>query len=518
MPIRTARKTPGVYVTELDAFPPSVVGIQTAVPAFIGYTQTATLSGKPIPNKPVLIKSLADYEQIFGGAPDPTFDLTEVTDLPKQKSGDYDFKVYDSAGSTPGWKYYDLVPVVGTKYVLFNSLRLFYANGGGTAYIVSVGDYTSTLDAATLVGGLAVIAEQVGPTMLVVPDAVNLTTLADYGTVATAMLSQCGALQDRVAVLDVYGSATVTQTTLSTVISDYRGVLGSKFLNYGMTYFPFLHTSVQQVSDFDYTNIKTEATLKSILLLESANLYTNAPTRKTAVDADIAKIGTVTAPEDIQALNQNLTAALPLLTDMLRISTRKDDVLPSSGAMAGIYTWNDANRGVWNAPANVSLTGVTSTTFKLNNEQQSDLNVPVDGKAVNAVREFVGRGSVVWGARTLDGNSNDWRYIQVRRTLTYAEQSIKAALDRFVFAANDGNTWASVNSMVSSFLQGLWSQGGLLGATASDAFSVECGLGSTMTAQDVLEGYMVVQVTLQMIRPAEFIELTFKQKMEGASA
>ncbi|WP_163869095.1 phage tail sheath family protein [Myxococcus eversor] len=517
MSIRQARKTPGVYVTELDAFPPSVVGIQTAVPAFIGYTQTATLSGKPIPNKPIRIGSLADYEQIFGGAPDPTFDLTEVTDTAKQKSGDYDFKVYDS-GATPGWKYYDLIPAVSTKYVLFNSLRLFYANGGGSAYIVSVGDYTSALDPATLVGGLAVIAEQVGPTMLVVPDAVNLTALADYGTVATAMLAQCGALQDRVAVLDVYGSATVTQATLSTVISDYRGVLGSKFLNYGMTYFPFLHTTVQEVSDFDYTNIKTEATLKSILLLESANLYANAAARKTAVDADIAKIGTVTTPEDILALNQNLTAALPLLTDMLRIITSKDDVLPSSGAMAGIYTWNDANRGVWNAPANVSLTGVTSTTFKLNNEQQADLNVPVDGKAVNAVREFVGRGSVVWGARTLDGNSNDWRYIQVRRTLTYAEQSIKAALDRFVFAANDGNTWASVTSMVSSFLQGLWSQGGLLGATASDAFSVECGLGSTMTAQDVLEGYMVVQVTLQMIRPAEFIELTFKQKMEGASA
>jgi Bacteriophage tail sheath protein len=71
--------------------------------------------------------------------------------------------------------------------------------------------------------------------------------------------------------------------------------------------------------------------------------------------------------------------------------------------------------------------------------------------------------------------------------------------------------------MVSSFLQGLWSQGGLMGAKASDAFTVQCGLGSTMTGQDILNGYMIVQVTLQMIRPAEFIELTFKQKMEGVS-
>jgi hypothetical protein len=160
---------------------------------------------------------------------------------------------------------------------------------------------------------------------------------------------------------------------------------------------------------------------------------------------------------------------------------------------------------------------VDSPSYRLNNTQQGDLHMPVDGKAINAIREFPTRGTVVWGARTLDGNSNDWRYIQVRRTLIYIEQSIKAALDQFVFAANDGGTWTAVTSMISGFLQNLWSQGGLMGATAKDAFSVACGLGSTMTGQDVLNGYMIVQVTLQMIRPAEFIELTFKQKMEGVA-
>jgi len=108
------------------------------------------------------------------------------------------------------------------------------------------------------------------------------------------------------------------------------------------------------------------------------------------------------------------------------------------------------------------------------------------------------------------------RGIQVRRTLIYIEQSIKTALSQFEFAANDGDTWAAVVATVSSFLQGVWSEGGLLGATLSDGFSVQCGLGSTMTAQDILDGSMIVQVTLQMIHPAEFIELMFKQKMEGA--
>ncbi|HEX9939009.1 MAG TPA: phage tail sheath C-terminal domain-containing protein [Longimicrobium sp.] len=178
-------------------------------------------------------------------------------------------------------------------------------------------------------------------------------------------------------------------------------------------------------------------------------------------------------------------------------------------------TYVDETRGVWNAPANVSLRSVAGPTVPLDGNQQAELNMPVDGKAVDALREFPGRGTVVWGARTLDGNSPDYRYIQVRRTLIYIEQSIKNALAQFAFAPNTGQTWTSVVSMVSSFLQQLWSQGGLMGATAQEAFSVECGLGSTMTGKDILDGWMIVQITVQMIRPAEFTELTFKQKMEG---
>ncbi|MBF0383840.1 MAG: phage tail sheath family protein, partial [Magnetococcales bacterium] len=175
----------------------------------------------------------------------------------------------------------------------------------------------------------------------------------------------------------------------------------------------------------------------------------------------------------------------------------------------------DSNKGVWNAPANVVLASVDKPTMKVDHQQQENLNVPLDGKAVDVIREFVGRGAVVWGARTLDGNSNDYRYIQVRRTLIFIEQSIKNALNPFVFAANDGKTWSNVRAMISNFLSNLWSQGGLMGNSAGEAFSVECGLGSTMTGLDILNGYMIVKVELQMIHPAEFIELTIKQKMEG---
>jgi phage tail sheath protein FI len=163
----------------------------------------------------------------------------------------------------------------------------------------------------------------------------------------------------------------------------------------------------------------------------------------------------------------------------------------------------------------VTLAG-SEPSLKLNEEQHKDLNASFDGKAINVIREFAGRGTVVWGALTLDSDSNDFRYVQTRRTLIYVEQSIKAALMSFVFASNDGGTWGTVIAMISNFLEQLWSQRGLRGTTSREAFTVECGLGSTMTSVNVLQGYMIVRVTLQMLHPAQFIELTLKQTMQGA--
>jgi hypothetical protein len=233
------------------------------------------------------------------------------------------------------------------------------------------------------------------------------------------------------------------------------------------------------------------------------------------VQHDIGNLYADTSPGAVTRLNQELLAALPVLKTIEQQVIARNEVLPPSGAMAGVYARVDASSGVWNAPANVTLAGVVRPSLALDGKEQEDLNLPVDGKAVDALRAFPGRGTVVWGARTLDGNSPDYRYVQVRRTLIYIEQSIKAALEPFVFAPNTGQTWATVVAMVSGFLQGVWSRGGLMGATPAEAFTVQCGVGSTMTGTDVLNGYMIVQVTLSLIRPAEFIELTFKQVMQG---
>jgi hypothetical protein len=344
------------------------------------------------------------------------------------------------------------------------------------------------------------------------------------------MLAQCHLLQDRVAILDVYGAGVLNQQhtgwelEMYALVEAFHEGVGDAYLNYGMAYFPFLKTTIVQPDEINYTNFNINDAaqldlLQGILDDQADLLYAGKPQQRDTVKSYVADMKSdpdkPKTPAEVTRLNQNLVNAIPLFKEMQDVMIMKVSLMAPSAAMAGVYTFTDSTRGVWNAPANVPLNSVVAPNVKLNSDQQGELNVPLDGKAINVIRQFAGRGPVVWGARTLDGNSNDWRYIQVRRTLIYIEQSIEAALQPFVFAANDGKTWVAVTSMVSNFLQGVWSQGGLMGAKADEAFTVTCGLGSTMTPMDVLEGYMIVQVTLQMIRPAEFIELTFKQKMQG---
>jgi phage tail sheath protein FI len=204
----------------------------------------------------------------------------------------------------------------------------------------------------------------------------------------------------------------------------------------------------------------------------------------------------------------------PVFRDVAEQVKRTMSLLPISGAVAGVYAAVDRTRGVWKAPANVALVDVSGPAVKINDAAQADLNVNSTGKSVNAIRAFTGKGTLVWGARTLAGNDNEWRYISVRRFFNMAEESIKKATEPFVFEPNDANTWVRVRAMIENFLTVQWRQGALAGATPVQAFYVKVGLGETMTAQDILEGRMIVEVGMAVVRPAEFIILKFAHKMQ----
>ncbi|HYD37655.1 MAG TPA: phage tail sheath C-terminal domain-containing protein, partial [Allosphingosinicella sp.] len=338
------------------------------------------------------------------------------------------------------------------------------------------------------------------------------------------------------------------------------------WFSYGAAYAPALQSSLLSAGDIPYTGLKgTDAStilMNNLLTTQALSLYppagdpaqpgvrilsatfqevaahiaaafpvagaaaipsvpadvtgtTSAPVLEVSMPSATVPVPAATEAAAVQAIDRFLLGAVPLLAEVLEILANKLNVVPPSGAMAGIWSQNDAIRGVWNAPANMSLNEVLAPMVSLSDDQQAQYNVPVNGNAIDILREMPGRGTVVWGARTLDGNSQDYRYIQVRRTLVYIEQSIKLALEQFAFAPNDGGTWAAVTAAISSFLTQLWQAGGLMGSKASEAFTVQCGVPTTMSGLDVLNGLMIVNVTLQMIHPAEFIELSFTQVMQG---
>ena len=647
----TMYKTPGVYVEEIPKFPPSIAGVETAIPAFIGYTQKAD-SVKPgdLLNVPTRIGSLTEYEQYFGAGAAPV--VTNVT-LDDNKN-------FQSAA-------------ISNVFYLYDSLRLFYANGGGDCYIVSGGFYDSAVkNAANFTGsGKAIEAlEKVDePTILVFPDNSLLTNATDFYTVYEAALGQCGRLMDRVGLFhvkenDPKGGA-------------FRSDSGIKDLKYGAVYSPWLEVNFPKnikYRDFkdlinigatkfkladltDNSAVKTlvadyETVLADVDTINVASAALAAPKStireqftalegaylagKTAakfmpivnclfevarkvdvlVGTGAGKVGSValttgltslitstlkgyfntligydkelaakvsgsaytsqfdsgttpsagewgaifgasapsastvisltatTNPDRMDAVlpllkalfdqinsawlssvvgvaremetkkHEGLAASFPLYNTILTGIQNTSTTVPPSGAIAGIYAYVDRTRGVWKAPANVSISGIVGPKDTFSASELDALNVdPNSGKSINAIRKFTGKGTLVYGARTLAGNDNEWRYISVRRFFNFVEESTKKTTEQFVFEPNDANTWVRIQAMIENFLTVLWRQGALQGVKPEHAFYVSVGLGKTMTPLDILEGRLIVEIGMAAVRPAEFIILRFSHKM-----
>jgi uncharacterized protein len=676
----TSYKTPGVFVEEIPKLPPSVAQVETAIPAFIGYTEKAEKNGDSIANLPTQVSSLVEFETWFGGAY-------------AYQPGDVTAKL-DEANNFAVTE----IDYTDKSFYLYDSIRLFYDNGGGKCYVVSVGLYAAdaftngVLDNSTaLTGGLQAIEKYDEPTMLIFPDAVNLDE-DEFYSLQQAAISQCAKLQDRVAVLDLNENGT---DELDEAVDEFRDNIGISNLKYAAAYTPWLYSTYSRIVHFELfrnnvtdsgnnpvdlgEDVSTDTDMNTLVatannaiddlkvletdvntlrgtsstLLDKYNKLRSAvmlasdattvsnfqtlvdyvravavtfPTWRTGGDvfvntdlinaldsagndavaglrkfipdlvgfeknadmdtllsahnytayddvpladanswiavADVAAIpvsptnyGTPVMPSggaaDDTANRITVKAALPvldiifkglndfvsriqlaaetfvklsedalnanhpLINSIVKAIKKKMSLLPPSGAMAGIYARVDNARGVWKAPANESINNVSGTKTQITAEDQSSLNVDtIAGKSINAIRAFTGKSpALVWGARTLAGNDNEWRYISVRRFFNMVEESCKKATEPFVFEPNDANTWVKVQGMIENFLTTLWRQGALQGAKPEHAFYVAVGLGKTMTALDILEGRMIVEIGMAAVRPAEFIILRFSHKM-----
>ena len=484
--------TPGVYVQEIPAFPPSVAEVETAIPAFIGYTQKAD---KVIANDllmiPTKIGSIQEFTTLFGDPAQEALDSIDIN-VTDKGSGQYTIKfVYDASKRS--------------NYNLYYSVKSFYDNGGGTAYIVAVDTYAGGAGKVVmggvgpdlgLLGGLHKVKDIDEVTLLLIPEAPNVDKVADasYTSIVQAMINQAADpdCRDRFALIDPYQATLKTKTYTDAVLDADVAIIRKSTVKadadrYAAAYFPNLITS------YSYAYDTPNLAVKSYTLEAGA-----VPSIPIAAGDKLSKF-----PGSV--FYNAVTAAL----------ARENVIIPPSGPIAGLYTRVDNTKGVWKAPANESLSFIVAPTVEISNRQQQSLNVDSSvGKSINVIRTFPGYGVLVWGARTLNGNDNEWRYISVRRFFNMVEESIKKSIQWAVFEPNTIDTWVKVQAMIENYLFLKWRQGALAGVKPEQAFHVQIGLGTTMTALDVLEGRMIVSIGMAVSRPAEFIILQFTQLLQ----
>ena len=474
----TSYKTPGVYIQEVSAFPHSIpIDIPTAVPAFIGYTQMAKKATEnDLDFTPFRINSLVEFQQYFGSMPAEKITLT-VDDV-IEKNG---------ATEKLTQRKVDAVIPSYSPHIFWYQLQLYFDNGGGPCYIIATGRPTGVIDAQHLLRGLQAAQQQKGITLLVFPEGGAMQNPAELYALYNTAMQQAASTQDRFVLCDVSNQPVPEGNDVSFFRKMITGG-SSEGLRYGAAYYPYLQTGIAACYAPEAVSI-----IHHTLIKETGKADTNI---------NGALHGLTMADEPaIKAIDISFALRSLQVT------------LPPSCAVAGLYCLVDNTRGVWNAPANVSINNVMTPVIQINNNNQVELNAPIDGKSINAIRSFTGKGVLVWGARTLDGNSTEWRYIPVRRTCIMIETVVAAALQQFVFEPNDANTWINIQALIENYLTELWKQGALQGAKPEHAFAVQIGLGKTMTNTDLLEGMLRVQIMISVVRPAEFLVLSFQQKM-----
>jgi hypothetical protein len=484
---------PGVYIEEISTFPPAIAAVETALPAFVGYTEfRRDAGGVDLPaNSVQRIGSLIEFEQRYGPGRAPTVDTVELD----ENGG------FLRAGITQ-------------RFYLYDALRMFYANGGGDCFIVSVGTAVSGLSAPSagdFEDGIDALETWDEPTLILIPDAGGLDT--DPGAPNTA--DPIHALVDRILLQsstlgDRFGVFSVPDTDPQG--SKFRNNTGIAGLKYGAAYTPWLTATLAKPIYADDLSGTTFSRRGAGAGLSLQDVLTDTTAGR--INAVASAAGDPIARTEAEMA---LRSESGIYTNILRGLNGTPVDIPPGGAVVGAYAYTDRTRGVWKAPANVSISGVLGPARVFSQSELAALNVDVTaGKSINAIRAFAGRGTLIYGARTLAGNDGEYRYVSVRRLMNMLEESTKKAAAQFVFEPNDANTWVRVRGMIENFLTLLWQDGALQGAKADHAFRVAIGLGETMSAQDVIDGRMIVEIAVAPVRPAEFIVLRFMQHLPNS--
>ncbi|HEY9102459.1 phage tail sheath family protein [Chitinimonas sp.] len=237
---------------------------------------------------------------------------------------------------------------------------------------------------------------------------------------------------------------------------------------------------------------------RAMLLVDPPSTWVNKDAAKSGVDG----VGTK---------SKNAALFFPRLrqSDPMR-DGQVGDFAPC-GAVAGLFARTDTNRGVWKAPAGLeaTLVGVPQLSVPLNDAENGELN-PL---GINCLRAFPAAGRVIWGARTLQGDdrlASEWKYIPVRRTALYIEESLYRGTQWAVFEPNDEPLWSQLRLSVGAFMHNLFRQGAFQGASPKEAYFVKCD-GESTTQNDIDLGIVNVVVGFAPLKPAEFVVIRLQQ-------
>ena len=303
---------------------------------------------------------------------------------------------------------------------------------------------------------------------------------------------------------------TVLDAALSFVVppSVYQGVPADK-------------TGIYALEDVDLFNILCIPQAAQMTGVDMRALYTEAETyaedRRAMIIVDIAP--------DVVRLDQmqtwladngglrhaNAAVYYPRTNIPDRLNRNRPRSIAASGTIAGLWARTDAQRGVWKAPAGTDarLRNVESLPYNLTDEENGALN-PL---AVNCLRNFPVYSNICWGARTLEGAdvlASDWKYVPVRRTALFIEESLFRGTKWVVFEPNDEPLWAQIRLNIGAFMQDLFRQGAFQGSTPRDAYFVKCD-SETTTQTDIDNGIVNIEVGFAPLKPAEFVIIKIQQ-------
>jgi phage tail sheath protein FI len=440
--------------------------VDTAIPAFVGYTDKAERKTPgDLTLVPTKINSFKEYELYFGKPHDAELEVVVSTD-------EQDHYVLTNC------------KMPALIYLLYYAVKNYFDNEGTPCCILSVGTYQPTPTFTLfrekessnfgLLDGVNRLVEVDEIALLIIPEAVQLAE-NEYSMLVQCTLQQCHILGNRFAIFDLYHGHMAEPDLLHN-----RNLFGFRCLRYGSVYYPFLKTTMNYHINPDESNVMVN------------------------FGGELLPLG---------KLKQNNR----LLAKFVRGELLKRFVtIPCAGTVAAVYVSTDKSRGVWKSPANLALRGVSEPSVSIDNQMQDLLyKDPDDGKSINSIRTFANRGILVWGARTLAGNEAEWRYVSVVRFTFMVKESLVKSTHWVVYEPNDSQTWNKVVDMIEGYLTLKWKAGALAGLSHYSAFYVKCGLGTTMTEQDLTDGKIGIEVGLAILRPGEFIVFKFfhqKQK------